>query len=208
MTTEDQKTAEETEEETQKKDLAMLEAALYVAGRPLDINALGNVIKTRSKKKVEDLARILIEKYKNLETPLEVLELDDQRFVLQLKAEYSPRVKKLAVRPLLTDGPLRTLAYIAYRQPVTQKQVVDARGAHAYGHVRQLVDSGLVDRESSGRNKILRVTEFFADYFGLSHNPRIMKRQLKRTFSDIENAPPSGFEEEPDAAAEEEEEQP
>ncbi len=202
MTTEAQKTAVDTEEEKQKKDLAMLEAALYVAGRPLDINTLGYVIKTRSKKKVQQLARMLIEKYGQLETPLEVLELDDQRFVLQLKAEYSPRVRKLAVRPLLTDGPLRTLAYIAYRQPVTQKQVVDARGAHAYGHVRQLVDSGLVDRESSGRNKILRVTEFFADYFGLSHNPRIMKRQLKRTFSDVMNVPPPNLEGEPETEEE------
>ena len=202
MTTEAQKTAADTEEEKQKKDLAMLEAALYVAGRPLDINTLGYVIKTRSKKKVQQLARMLIEKYGQLETPLEVLELDDQRFVLQLKAEYSPRVRKLAVRPLLTDGPLRTLAYIAYRQPVTQKQVVDARGAHAYGHVRQLVDNGLVDRESSGRNKILRVTEFFADYFGLSHNPRIMKRQLKRTFSDVMNVPPPNLEGEPETEEE------
>ena len=194
MTTEAQKASADTEEEKQKKDLAMLEAALYVAGRPLDINTLGYVIKTRSKKKVQQLAGMLIEKYGQLETPLEVLELDDQRFVLQLKAEYSPRVRKLAMRPLLTDGPLRTLAYIAYRQPVTQKQVVDARGAHAYGHVRQLVDSGLVDRESSGRNKILRATEFFADYFGLSHNPRIMKRQLKRTFSDVMNVLPPSYE--------------
>lgn len=202
MTTEAQKTSADTEEEKQKKDLAMLEAALYVAGRPLDINTLGYVIKTRSKKKVQQLARMLIEKYGHLETPLEVLELDDQRFVLQLKAEYSPRVRKLAVRPLLTDGPLRTLAYITYRQPVTQKQVVDARGAHAYGHVRQLVDNGLVDRESSGRNKILRVTEFFADYFGLSHNPRIMKRQLKRTFSDVMNVPPPNLEGEPETEEE------
>jgi segregation and condensation protein B len=202
MTTEAQKASADTEEEKQKKDLAMLEAALYVAGRPLDINTLGYVIKTRSKKKVQQLAGMLIEKYGQLETPLEVLELDDQRFVLQLKAEYSPRVRKLAMRPLLTDGPLRTLAYIAYRQPVTQKQVVDARGAHAYGHVRQLVDSGLVDRESSGRNKILRATEFFADYFGLSHNPRIMKRQLKRTFSDVMNVLPPSYEGEPETEEE------
>ena len=75
MTTEVQKTAADTEEEKQKKDLAMLEAALYVAGRPLDINTLGYVIKTRSKRKVQQLARMLIEKYVYLETPLEVLEL-------------------------------------------------------------------------------------------------------------------------------------
>ena len=194
MTIETEKTTVETEEERLKKDLVMLEAALYVAGRPLDIKTLGYIIKTRSKKRVQQLARILMEKYKQRETALEVLELEDERFVLQLKTEYSTRVRKLAVRPLLTDGPLRTLAYIAYRQPVIQKQVIDARGAHAYGHVRQLVDMGLIERESSGRNKILRATEFFADYFGLSHNLRIMKRQLKRIFKDSMNMPLPGSE--------------
>ena len=194
MAIETEKATVEIEEERLKKDLAMLEAALYVAGRPLDVKTLGNIIKTRSKKRVQQLARMLMEKYKHQETALEVLELEDERFVLQLKTEYSTRVRRLAVRPLLTDGPLRTLAYIAYRQPVIQKQVIDARGAHAYGHVRQLVDMGLIERESSGRNKILRATEFFADYFGLSHNLRIMKRQLKRIFKDSMNVPLPGSE--------------
>jgi segregation and condensation protein B len=191
-------TDKEVEEERQKKELSMLEAALYVAGRPLDVKTLGNIIKTRSKKRVQQLARMLMEKYKQRETALEVLELEDERFVLQLKTEYSTRVRRLAVRPLLTDGPLRTLAYIAYRQPVIQKQVIDARGAHAYGHVRQLVDMGLIDRESEGRNKILRSTEFFADYFGLSHNLRIMKRQLKRVFSNSTNLTSQGSDEQSD----------
>ena len=194
MTVETEKTTVENEEERFKKDLALLEAALYVAGRPLDIKTLGYIVKTRSKKRVQQLARALIKKYKQQETPLEVLELEDERFVLQLKTEYSARVRKLAVRPLLTDGPLRTLAYVAYRQPIIQKMVIDARGAHAYGHVRQLVDMGLIERESDGRNKILRVTEFFADYFGLSRDIKVMKRQLKKTFSDLMKTPLSSEE--------------
>ncbi|MEM2969669.1 MAG: SMC-Scp complex subunit ScpB [Candidatus Bathyarchaeia archaeon] len=177
------------QEEKFKKDLALIEAALYVAGRPLDTKTLGYIVGSRSKKRVQQLARALIEKYRQLETPLEVLELEDERFVLQLKTEFSAKVRKLAVRPLLSDGPLRTLAYIAYRQPIIQKQVIDARGAHAYGHIRQLVEMGLIERKSDGRNKILRVTEFFSDYFGLSRDIKIMKRQLKRTFNELMKKP-------------------
>ena len=91
------------------------------------------------------------------------------------------------MKPLLTDGPLRTLAYIAYKQPVSQKQVIAARGTHAYKHIRQLVEMGLVEREQRGRNRILKATEYFADYFGLSHNPTMMKRQLTRILSNITN---------------------
>lgn len=182
----ERKSSELLSEEKLQRDLALLEAALYVAGRPLDQRMLGSIIKTRSKRKVQRLVSILMEEYKNRETALEILELEDERFVLQLKAEYSPQVQRLAIRPLLSKGPLKTLSYIAYRQPVLQSQVVDVRGHHAYGHLRQLDDMGLISRERVGRTRLLRTTGFFADYFGLSHDLRTMKRQLKRVFEDFE----------------------
>jgi segregation and condensation protein B len=163
----------------------LLEAALYVAGRPLDLNTLGNVIKTRSKRKVQRLAQILMEEYKSRDTALEILELEGERYVLQLKAEYTPKVRRLATRPLLSSGPLKTLSYIAYRQPVTQPQVIDVRGRHAYSHLKQLEDLDLITRERAGRKKVIRTTEFFADYFGLSRDIRTMKRQLKNIFEDF-----------------------
>jgi segregation and condensation protein B len=171
--------------ESAKGELAMLEAALYVAGRPLKLKTLGYVIGTRSKRRAQQLARALLEEYKRRDTALEVLELEDHRFVLQLKTEYSSKVRRLAARPLLTDGPLRTLAYIAYRQPVMQKHVIDVRGSHAYRQIKQLVDVGLVDYERKGRNKVLRASEYFADYFGLSHNLPAMRRQLRRILDGI-----------------------
>lgn len=186
----ERKSSELLSEEKLKRDSALLEAALYVAGRPLDLKSLGSIIKTRSKRKVQRLVSILMEEYKNRETALEILELEDKRFVLQLKAEYSPQVQRLAIRPLLSKGPLKTLSYIAYRQPVLQPQVVDVRGHHAYGHLRQLESMGLISRERVGRTRLLRTTGFFADYFGLSHDLRTMKRQLKRVFEDFEKTEP------------------
>jgi len=170
-----------------KKQIALIEAALYVAGRPLDLKTLSRIIGSRSQRKARELARILMKEYEKRNTSLEILELEDQRFVLQLKTEYASKVRRLAMRPLLTDGPLRTLAYIAFKQPVSQKQVIAARGTHAYKHLRQLIEMGLVERERRGRNKILRATEYFADYFGLSHNPSTMKRQLIRIFNNMIN---------------------
>jgi len=162
--------------------LKLIEAALYVAGRPLDVKTLCSVVGSRSEKKIRKLARMLVEEYKRRSTALEVLELDDGRFVMQLKAEYTGRVRKLAIRPLLTEGPLKTLSYIAYRQPVAQKQVIEVRGKHAYKHVKDLLKMGLISREKSGKDFILRTTDFFADYFGLSQNIHVMKRQLRRIF--------------------------
>ena len=137
----EQTSKEKLAEEKFKRDLALLEAALYVAGRPLDLKTLGSVLKTRSKRKVQKLARTLIEEYKGRNTALEILELEDGRFVMQLKAEYTPMVRRISTRPLLPTGPLKTLSYIAYRQPVLQKQVIEVRGSHAYRHICLLYTS-------------------------------------------------------------------
>jgi len=181
----EQEATNHTEQEKWKQDLTLIEAALYVAGRPLDLNTLGSVIKTHAKTRIQQLVRTLMEDYRKRETALEILELEDKRFVLQLKAEYTPTVRRLAIRPLLSTGPLKTLSYIAYRQPVLQTQVIEVRGSHAYPHLKQLEDLGLITRERAGRTSVLRTTDFFADYFGLSHDQKVMKRQLKSIFEEL-----------------------
>jgi segregation and condensation protein B len=182
---EQQESSKEAKKEKFLKKLALLEAGLYVAGRPLDLKTLGNVTGTRSKRRVRKLAQALVEDYKNRDTAIEVLELEGERFVMQLKAEYTSKVRKLATKPLLSAGPLKTLSYIAFRQPIPQTQVIDVRGHHAYGHLRQLEEMELIAREGIGRKKLIRTTQFFADFFGLSHDLRAMKRQLKSVFADF-----------------------
>lgn len=180
-----QKTTEEPlPADKMRRDLALIEAALYVSGRPLELKTLCSLLGTRSKKKVENLAKILTEEYRSRDTALEILRLEDERFVLQLKAEYTPEVRRLALKPLLSAGPLKTLSYIAYRQPVSQKLVIDVRGTHAYGHVKQLEEMGLIERERSGRGMILRTSKYFADYFGLSDNLQLLKKQLRSIFAE------------------------
>lgn len=168
--------------EKMQRCLRLLEAALYVAGRPLDLNELCSVLSTRSKKKTKKFTKALIKEYSARNTALEILELKDDRYVLQLKADFTPLVKKLVNRPLLSSGPLKTLSYIAYRQPISQKRVIEVRGQHAYGHVKLLRDMRLVAAERAGRSMTLRTTDYFADYFGLTHDTATMKRELKRIF--------------------------
>jgi segregation and condensation protein B len=172
------------EVEKTQRCLRLLEAALYVAGRPLSLNELCSVLSTRSKKKTKKYTKTLIQEYSARNTALEILELKDERYVLQLKADFTPLVRKLVNKPLLSSGPLKTLSYIAYRQPVSQKRVIEVRGQHAYGHVKLLRDMELVAAERAGRSMTLRTTDYFADYFGLTHDTASMKRQLKRIFGE------------------------
>lgn len=180
-------TTEEKEEHVPEKtheDVSLTEAALYVAGRPLDLNDLCSVLKTRSKNRARQTVDKLIQEYVIRNTALEILELKNERFVLQLKAEFTPHVRKFVNRPLLSVGPLKTLSYIAYRQPISQKRVIDVRGRHAYGHIKTLREMGIVSSERSGRSQLLRTTEYFADYFGLSLDTAVMKKELKHVFEE------------------------
>jgi segregation and condensation protein B len=171
-------------DEKKHHNLVLLEAALYVAGRPLDVNEMCSVINTRSKKKTEQLMEELRAEYAARNTAMEILRLKDERYVMQVKAEFTPLVKRLVNRPLLSAGPLKTLSYIAYRQPITSKRVIEVRGQHAYGHVKMLKEMGLVATERNGRSIVLKTTDYFADYFGLTMDMSSMKRDLKRIFGE------------------------
>ncbi|MCW4040181.1 MAG: SMC-Scp complex subunit ScpB [Candidatus Bathyarchaeota archaeon] len=166
--------------------LQLLEAALYVAGRPLDLKALGSIIKTRSKKRIQRHIRQLIKDYDTRAGALEIAEFKDGRYSLQLKAEYVSLVKQLTLRPLLTLGPLKTLAYIAYQQPITQSQVTSVRGSQAYTHIRELKRLGFLTTKKLGRTQILQTSQVFADYFNLSRDPHLFKQQIETLMQSLE----------------------
>ena len=182
----DSKTAvqQALDEKKAQHRLALVEAALYVAGRPLDLNEVCSVLGSRSKKKAKKFINILRQEYLARNTALEILALKDERYVMQLKANFTPLVKKLVNRPLLSSGPLKTLSYIAYRQPISQKTVIEVRGQHAYGHIKVLKEMRLISAERSGRSMTLRTTDYFADYFGLTQDTATMKKELKRIFGE------------------------
>jgi chromosome segregation and condensation protein ScpB len=50
--------------------------------------------------------------------------------------------------------------------------------------VKLLKEMGLIISERSGRSMALRTTDYFADYFGLTHDITLMKKDLKRIFGE------------------------
>src|SRR5437867_5433804 len=157
----------------------LCEASADATGRPLDIKTIGPIIGGRSEERIKSLGRTIAERYAKSDSPIQVLELPDGRFVMQLKPEFAKHVRKLSNRPLLTPGPLRTLSFIALRQPIAQSRVIAVRGKLAYQHVKQLKEMDLISYEKLGRSRTLRTTTTFADYFNLSHDPALMKKELK-----------------------------
>jgi segregation and condensation protein B len=179
-----EKTVQPETNDEGKRDLVLAEAALYVSGRPIDLKTIGAILGTRSYKRSRAAAKAVVEKYSRQEGALQILELEDERFVMQLKGEYLKNVKRLSIRPLLSQATLQTLAYVAYRQPVAQAHVALMRGGSVYAHIKELKRMGLLSTEKLGKTLILKTTDMFSDYFSLSRNPRLMKRQLAVVFKE------------------------
>ncbi|OGD53628.1 hypothetical protein A3K81_03295 [Candidatus Bathyarchaeota archaeon RBG_13_60_20] len=180
--------------------LCSLEAALYSAGRPLGLEDLKSVLGSTSERRVTKLVGQLAGRIARRGGALEVATHDDGRVSLQLRESFDDMVKQFSHRPLLSAGPLRTLSYIAFHQPVDQRQVIADRGAHVYGSLRMMENMGLIHRErTEDRSFVITTTAFFGDYFGFSHSPDKSKLELKRIFRELkihklENGGLNGFE--------------
>ena len=178
------KTTAKTEDEEAER-MALIEAALYAAGRPLTLKDLCSAAGLRSRRKVRQLIARLIKFYEEKGGAVEIRELPDGRYVMQVKPTYFRVVRRFASKPLLSDGALKTLAYVAYCQPVEQKEVAKARGTQAYRHLKLLENMGLISRERKGKTAIITTTPYFSDLFGLSHNPDKVRSQLRKVFNEM-----------------------
>ncbi|MEX2704773.1 MAG: SMC-Scp complex subunit ScpB [Candidatus Freyrarchaeum guaymaensis] len=162
------------------KDAKMIiEAALYAAGRPLSLEKIAEIAKIDNLDYADELVRQLIREYGERGSALEIVALPGSKYVLQLKPSYSNKISNVASRGLLSLGELKTLAYIALKQPIEQSKVARARGSHSYKHIKKLEELGFLKFERTGRTKILETTEMFADYFGFDHEKRRLKQQLR-----------------------------
>jgi segregation and condensation protein B len=166
--------------------VAELEAILYASGRPVSLTSLVAYLRLGSEMEAITLVRELSEAYDRDESPLEVSEVTGERVVLQLKPNFNKQARRFSMKPILTAGPLRTLSYVAYNQPVEQREVAMARGSQAYKHLRALESMGLISRKKDGRSTIISTTEDFADYLGLPSDRTSMRRQLRSIFRRLE----------------------
>ncbi|HUI85528.1 MAG TPA: SMC-Scp complex subunit ScpB [Nitrososphaerales archaeon] len=170
--------SEQSAESSQPELVARVEAALYAAGRPLDPEQLAKAAGTESQRKAVAVAREIAKAVNGSLKAIEVIEYPGPRFAMQLKTEYTQVARRFATRPLLSRAALRTLSFIAYFQPISGSELVLRRSSAVYQHLRSLEEIGFITSERQGRSKSYKTTSRFAEYFGLSSDIAMMKKQL------------------------------
>ncbi|WP_324736700.1 SMC-Scp complex subunit ScpB [Thermococcus sp. SY098] len=163
------------------EDKALVEAALFVAGRPLSIKELSKALGIKSLDYLEKLIELIAAEYAERKSAIEVVRVLGDKYVMQVKQEYSQRVIHLMPKPDLRTGELKTLALIAYLQPIEQSKIIKLRGSQAYEHIKHLLQMGLIYAEPYERTKLLGTTQKFAELYGFPENdPLLIKEAFKK----------------------------
>ena len=149
------------------RDRALMEAALFVSPVPLTLRSLGSLLGGVSQPYIRRLLEELGETLRAEDRGVELV-LEPTKAMLRVKREFTDLVAHLAPQQDIARPTLRSLAVIAYNQPMTQADLVKARGNKAYAHVQDLLARGLIRAEEHGRTLLLHVTREFLQYFGLS----------------------------------------
>jgi segregation and condensation protein B len=154
----------------------LVEAALYAAGIPLNIEEISIKLEF-SKKIVEELVKEIAYDYLERSGALIIAQVGD-RYQMQIRPEYIERVSKFAKGGGIAERYLRTLTVIALKQPILKSTVVKLRGSGAYEHVKYLLDNDLISAVKKGRTHELTTTDKYADMFGLPKNKEELRRSM------------------------------
>lgn len=172
------------------RDLAALEAVLFVTEHPVPTGELAEVLEMPAAR-VEEL---LAELGSDLESREAGLVLRSVAGGWRLYSHpdaypYLERFSASATNRKLSSAAMETLAVIAYRQPVSRSQVAEIRGVDSDSAVRTLERLGFIEEKERlnlpGNPAVYRTSELFLEKMGLN--------DLAELPPLADHVPPAGF---------------
>ena len=162
-------------EDTKRK----IEAILFVTGRFMDVEEISKLCNIGSTGLVKDAINQLMEEYNKNNSALQVFE-ENNKWKLNIKKEFNYLTTSLLDNSELDTSTTKTLALIAYKNPVLQSEIIKMRGNGAYDHIKALKEQEFITSERKGRTRVLKLTSKFFDYFDLVEN------EIKLKFAELE----------------------
>ena len=146
-----------------------IEAVLFTLGKFVSLEELGNFCEIGSVGLVKEALEELKKDYQSRRGSLEIQE-HEGKVKLNIKKEFGHLTNKLLSNKEMDSPTTKTLAIIAYKQPVTQNEVIKMRGNKAYDHIKSLKENNLITAEKKGRTRLLKVTNNFYEYFDIAES--------------------------------------
>jgi segregation and condensation protein B len=146
------------------RTLRIVEAALFSAGKPILVEELAESTGV-PKEDVRAACKQLEREYEQGPSALEVGKAGD-KWAMQLKAQWASAAAKLAPMEVPAKV-LKTLALIAFHQPILQSELKRMVGERVYDHMHELHERGLVVAREHGVSKMVTTSDRFPEYFGI-----------------------------------------
>lgn len=163
----------------EEKLRSLIEAALYMSNEPISVEQLSKMFKAEPEQ-VKETVKALKKDFESSSHGVYILETA-QGYQIRVKPRLAPSVRRLTPYKDLGRGLLRVLALVAYKQPITQSEIVKVIGNRTYEYVKILTEKGLIKAIKKSRTKALVPTKEFANYFGLEK-----PEDIKKFFEGIE----------------------
>ena len=144
-----------------------IEAILFTLGKYVSLEELTKYCEIGSIGLIKEALEELKKDYINRNCSLEIQE-HEGKIKLNIKKEFGFLTNRLLTSKELDNPTTKTLAIIAYKQPVTQNEVIKIRGNKAYDHIKSLKENNLVISEKKGRTRLLKLTQNFYEYFDIA----------------------------------------
>ena len=151
----------------------IIEALLFVAGEPLSLDRIKNVLEDIDRRTVQGAIWEVQHEYEMRLSGLKIVEVAGgyQIATRPELAQWIKRLKKVKLSSRLSRPSLETLAIIAYKQPIVKAEVEDIRGVDSTGVIKGLLDKHLIKiigrKDVPGRPILYATTKEFLQYFGL-----------------------------------------
>lgn len=164
-------------DERENENLEKVEAALFIAGKFMNIRDL-IMLTDINPIMLKEILHRLEKKYSK--GALRLINRNNS-WKMDVAEQYHYMVNKLATGSAeFTKAEQETLAVIAYKQPIKQSVVIKIRGNKAYDHISKLREVGLIASKKVGHTNELSLSDDFYEYFNV-HQSEKAKKELQNS---------------------------
>lgn len=171
-----EKVAQSTSLRREKEIKRIIEALLFASNSPLTLDKLREIITTTYPIRNRDLQKLMKELSTEYRTQQHAFQIDliADGYLLRTEPAMHPYLEMLYQDKRgekLSPAAREVLAVIAYRGPITRREIETLRGVDCSGTLSALIERNLIKiagrKESPGRPHQYGITQQFLHYFGL-----------------------------------------
>jgi len=154
----------------------IVEALLFSSSEAIPLQKIKDIVQTAypiRTRELKELIEALAQEYKEEQRAFQIDEIAGG-YLLRTHSTMRPFIEKLLSDrrgEKLSVAATEILAVIAYRSPITRREIEKIRGVDCSGTVAALVERGLIQaigrKEAPGRPIQFGITKLFLQHFGL-----------------------------------------